>query len=286
MFGAWLEPTTKGIVYSAVLAAIGAASLRWILLERAGASLSADTLGQCHARAERVAMMAAVVAVIGLALRLWAHTTAAFGLAASWSWTNLVVIGFESAWGQGWQIQCAAAIALLVVSAWSAVARSFLAPAATVALGASMPLTGHAAREPIRIVLHACHVLGGGLWLGTLAVVGSDRSEHGRSVLPALLRGLAPLAVAGALALVGSGSVQAWAYLGELSNLWRTEYGFLLVAKCLLAGGIALVGALNWRHLHWQNADNANTRFIAIELALAVGAILVTSWLSETAHPG
>ena len=124
-----------------------------------------------------------MILVAALALRAWAHTAAAFGVAESLSYQNLYIVTIESQWGRGWQWQMAAALALAVVSltisrwpsaGWRA------AGVAAIALCYLLPLLGHAAGEPGRVLLHGSHILAAGIWIGTLAAM-ADRFTGSRS---------------------------------------------------------------------------------------------------------
>ena len=115
----WLEISAKAIVYAAALAALGAAAVRRLLLPRVKAQVAPDVLLASGDRADRVMLRAAALLVVGVLLRAWAHTVAAFGMADAWSWDNLTLIAFESRWGGGWQVQMAAAVLLVAVSLWT-----------------------------------------------------------------------------------------------------------------------------------------------------------------------
>ena len=290
----WLEISAKAIVYAAALTALGAAAVRRLLLPRVKAQVTPAVLLASRERADRVMLRAAATLVLGVLFRAWAHTVAAFGLADAWSWDNLTLIAFESRWGGGWQVQMAAAVLLFAVGVWtprrSSPERSTRRPSATtsalalVALAAlclAVPQTGHAAEHWLRVLLHAGHLLGGGAWLGALAVVVFGMPK---AVRTHLLRAFAPIA-ATSVGIVGlSGVVMTLTYIGSLSNLWTTDYGRRLLLKLAVVGAALVIGGLNWRTLH-RGVGRANRRLPTLEASLVLAIVVLTAWLTETAHP-
>ena len=291
----WLEISAKTVVYAAALTALGAGAVRRLLLPRVKAHVAPDLLLASGDRADRVMLLAAAGLILGVLLRAWAHTVSAFGMVDALSWDNLTLIAFESRWGGGWQAQMAAAVLLFAVSAWtprhSPLERSTTRASATkaalvlVALAAlclAVPQTGHAAEQWLRVILHAVHLLGGGAWLGALAIVVFTMPK---AVRPHLLRAFAPVA-ASSVALVGiSGIVMMLTYVGSpLSNLWTTDYGRRLLLKLAVVGASLVVGGLNWRALHRGNG-RAIGRLPTFEASLVLVIVVLTAWLTETAHP-
>jgi putative copper export protein len=80
-----------------------------------------------------------------------------------------------------------------------------------IALRYSMPLLGHGAVSRWHMLLHGTHVLGAGIWVGTLRALVLIRVPSGQRLT--LLRGLSPLALGGAMAVGLAGIVMAWSYL-------------------------------------------------------------------------
>ncbi len=290
----WVEISAKAVVYAAALAALGAAAVRRLLLSRVKAQVAPDVLLASCERADRVMLRAAASLVLGVTVRAWAHTVSAFGMADAWSWDNVRLISFESRWGGGWQAQMAAAVLLFVVSARVARPASLdrstnrssakdatLAIVALAVLCLAVPQTGHAAEHWVRVLLHAAHLVGGGAWLGALAVVVFGMPQ---AVRPHLLRGFAPIA-ATSVAIVGlSGVVMTLTYIGPLSNLWTTDYGRRLLLKLAVVGAALVIGGLNWRTLHRGNS-RANGKLPTLEASLVLAIVVLTAWLTETAHP-
>jgi putative copper export protein len=295
-----LEAGAKALMYTSLLIAIGAIALRWLLLPRAAKELGPDRILAIELSIARLAPGAASAALAACILRVWTHTVSAFGLADAASWDNLRLIALESRWGQSWKLQTAAALILVVASA-AIVWRREAWPLATLAVllfTATIPLLGHAAGDAFRVVLHTVHILAGGFWLGTLAVVllmripaaGPDSIEPrltARRVRMIILRRFSTLALPSAAAAAAAGIVAAYLYVGTFSNLWATAYGRVLLVKVALVGGISIVGYVNWQRLRRLRVeDEPSVTIIILEAALAAAVVLVTSILTEIAHPG
>ena len=284
----WSEIVAKAVVYWAVMVAVGAAGLRWLLLPRIHLSTSDHTWAACQAGTDRLLERSAGLILLGLVLRAWTHTITVFGFTDALSWQNVAVIAFESRWAQGWRVQMAVAMALFALALWTRAQPSsgrVLSALAAVGLCGVLPLTGHAAGHPWRIAIHAAHILAAGFWLGTLVVVVTNRVPSLRVLRPRLLRAFAPIAMTGAAVLAVSGALSSVTYLGPLSNLWLTEYGRLLSIKLVLVFAVIVFGGINWLWLHRRQADDAHPRYLLLEVILAVSVVLLTAWLSEIAHP-
>jgi len=115
--------------------------------------------------------------------------------------------------------------------------------------------SGHAnsaESRTVALLADAAHLLGGAIWLGGAAAIGlvwgpSLRRSEGarrvvaREVLPPFSR----LALVAFSVVVVAGSINAIVELGRVSDLWRTTYGAVLLAKILL---VAAIGAIAYVH--------------------------------------
>ncbi len=147
------------------------------------------------------------------------------------------------------------------------------------------------------MVLHAVHILAGGLWLGTLAVVllirlppsslvSIELPRARQQVRLLLLRHFSPIALSGCGTVVVAGVAVAWLYVGALPNLWMTAYGRVLIVKVGLVVAASICGYVNWRRLRReQMGDGSSTSIIVLEATLAVGVVIVTGFLTEIGHP-
>ncbi len=296
-----LEVASKAALYIALLPAIGVCAVRSLLLPRLGVRS-----GEVGALLKRLGTTTAALVLISLAVRLFTHATAIFGFADAFVINQIRIVALESRWGGGWRVQMLAASALLATSVLirARPGTSSLLPAlAAVVLCYSVPLVGHAAGSVSRVLLHGSHVLAAGSWLGTLTVLlflairlggrsGSDPVDDGAALRLKLLQGFSPLALSGAAVLLLTGAVSSWLYVGSLSNLRTSSYGWLLVLKIAFVAGVAVCGYVNWRRLSRQNGElvltgspGSMTPTIVLEVLLAGVVTLVTATLTEVAHP-
>lgn len=295
----WLEAGAKVLLYAPLLLAVGACALRWLLLPRVAADLGGARLQILEQSAAGCGLWAAICALVACLIRVWTHTVAAFGLADA-SLDNLRLIAFQSRWGQSWKLQVLAAAILLVAFAFTA-ARRKAWPFATLAallFTATIPLLGHAAGDFFRVALHTVHILAAGIWLGTLGVVFLVRMPSGEpdSIAPPhfaqhvrklILRQFWPVALPSAATAVAAGSIAAYIYVGEFSNLWTTAYGRILLVKVALVGGITGCGFVNWQRLRRLHSQELRLfGIVVLELILAGAVVLATGLLTETGHPG
>ena len=148
-------------------------------------------------------------------------------------------------------------------------------------------------------LVNPLHVLAGGLWFGTLAVLAV-------SVIPMATRGqLAPrgegptlaqlvarfsaLSLGAASLLIASGLVTAWRHLKTLSALWTTPYGYALIAKLCVVVVVFLLGAFNWRRvsprLGGDDGAGSLARSSRAELAAAAVVLAITALLVSLPAP-
>jgi putative copper export protein len=210
----------------------------------------------------------------------------------------------EGSWGTAWMAQSIAAFALLAISwLWRreprrlTVAMVLLLLIAAVAEGG----LGHGADElwpgVLGRIVHAVHLLGSGLWLGTLAILAlvvlpSLRGDDAVPVLAAVVRGFSLPARIGVVLVLTSGVTATWRYSGgDLLALPGALWGQLLLLKVLAVVGTMLLGGWNWRRV--TPALTAGTpqaaatlrRAVAAELLLGAVALILTAWLIGSPLP-
>jgi putative copper export protein len=295
-----LEAGAKALLYASLLVVIGASAARWLLLPRVHAELGAERVAVIEQSVARLAVVAAIAAVAVSGLRVWTHTVSAFGFDGARSWDSLELIALRSRWGEGWRPQAVAGC-VLVVASIAAVRRRAAWPVASlaaIAFTATIPLLGHASGDGVRMVLHTVHILAGGFWLGTLAVVlvirlpqssfaSIEPSLTPRRIRLLILRRFSPIALSGSVIAVVAGLLTAWLYVGALANLWMTAYGRVLVLKVGLVAAISICGYVNWHHLRrWRADSESSTSIMVLEATLAIAVVIVTGYLTEIGHPG
>lgn len=210
----------------------------------------------------------------------------------------------EGSWGTAWMAQSVAAFLLLAISwLWRreprrlTVAMVLLLLVAAAAEGG----LGHGADElwpgVLGRVVHATHLLGSGLWLGTLAVLALVvlpllRGDDALAYLAAILRAFSLPARLGALLVILSGVTATWRYsAGDLLALPGTTWGQLLLLKLLAVSGVMLLGWWNWRRgapalvAGADDSPRALRRAIALELLLGAVILGLTAWLVGSPIP-
>ncbi|MER5599951.1 copper resistance protein CopC [Streptomyces sp. NPDC002265] len=128
--------------------------------------------------------------------------------------------------------------------------------AVVVALWATWPLTGHAVDgryAPLAMAADLVHLAAMTLWLGGLALVAAvlARPAH-LGDLAAVLPRFSRLAFTAVVALVVTGTCQAWREVGSAGHLLDTGYGRLLLVKSAGVAALVVLGgvARRWVHRH------------------------------------
>lgn len=266
-----------------------------------GAAAAPLVLGASLRHAALPLLPGALLLVAGVAARLAAQVQMAFGEMGGITAESLQIVVFEIPWGWGWRWQAASAAAVLVAGALRL--PPVVALTTAVAAAAAAALTGHAMAVPelvwLMVPVHAAHVVGAGLWMGTLAallvavgrVAGTSRDagERRHAIATAVAR-FSTLALGAVAVMLLSGLAAAAYHLGAWDRLPATAYGRALILKVglfLLAG---LCGAYNWRRVvpALPSDDGATTalrRVGTVEVALGVAVLLVTSLLAALPMP-
>jgi len=251
-------------------------------------------------RLARSAFLASLLLPLAAAFALHAQASALVDDGETLGWAQYQLV-LASDWAWVWKAQVAAA--LLAVIAWVPWrGRPFvgpsLAPIAALVLAATVPLMGHPRvipmGAPLGILAGALHLLGAGLWLGTLthlAVVAWVGPAEGRVTrLSALVSAFSPLALAGAACVGITGLLTAWQTVGSFGALWSSTYGRTLLLKLGTMAAILALGAYNWRvaqpRLARGEGDDVFRRSAWIELSLGALLLLITSLLVALPAPG
>jgi putative copper export protein len=219
---------------------------------------------------------------------------------------------FATTWGTGFLWQMNAASLSLLVFLWLASgdrARGVwsLSMLVTSGLAWTPALQGHAIGTEeftvAAVIADTAHVLGAGLWLGSIAVIGwlgsratarampiSESRIRADSTLRALVPLVPPLALTGATMLIASGITSTVLHLRSLSDLWTEAWGRFVLIKSVLIFVISALGARNWRRLGRQMDDargvEALRTALVTELIVSALLLLVTALLVVTPLPG
>lgn len=153
------------------------------------------------------------------------------------------------------------------------VGRSVVPPAIAAAL--ALPFSGHAALAVPAIgaiFADAVHILGAGMWAGSILVLATLRPPGGWGGGDgrALLRRFAPVAFLAFAITAMTGLLQASAAIGDPSNLFKSPYGLVLAAKTAGVLVMVAISAFAWRR-GWRFA---RVDGVVVLIVLAATALL------------
>ena len=291
-FGKWLT-------YLGLVGLTGAVSLRQLIRP---VKIAAHISSRIEQLLQSVVSYANGLVIVAVFVRLYAQTFSVFGLDEPVTLELVRVVGFESRWGGQWQFHAAIAIltslATMMVRSQNRLGWNTLT-VFTVILWLTLPLTGHAMSFVDTALLWAVqvgHGLAAGVWMGTLfalflvgPVFCTAESQDSITWFATLVRRFSRRAICAVMALVVTGIVTSWFYLGSVDHLWSDPYGRMLSFKILLVFFTALIGAYNWRYLVPPlNNSSASRRLFSsmrAELILGVFVLVATAVLVHLAMP-
>lgn len=292
--------------FAALLGMIGAIAFRYGVLPRLDRDpLLRPVAGRAEAAVWFVALGAAALSVATLFARLWMQVAALGGGEAAWAGARLDVLLRDTGWGLAWVLQAIATLAfvtgLFIAKAPHGRGVGWMgAGAGAVLLSAVPALSGHAASvgrlNGIAILSDTLHVLGAGVWMGTLAAllaVGIPAAliatDGAAGAVAAMVRAFSPMALAGAAVVAVTGILNVVFQLGAISEVWSTGYGRALLIKLALLAGVGALGFYNWRRVLPTLGDDAGThrlrRSARAELGLGLAVLLVTAVLVALPTP-
>lgn len=293
------------IWFTGLLLAVGAVSFRWAVLARwPGEPGAGETRCGVASSGARAGLIAAVLLLAGVGGRLWAQLSE-FRDPFEPMMSELGVLLHATSWGTAWMTQAVFALAALIAFAAAARAPGRIgwsgASIVALLLSFSPAFTGHAIGTEswtgLAVGSDGLHVLGGGVWLGTLAVIAYAVRRGRRIGAPldresciGLIATFSPVALVAACAIGLTGGLAAVLHLDAVSSLWSSGYGRLILVKLALVAVVAGIGRHNWQsardRLHRADEPIRLPRSVALELAAGALVVLVTAALAHTALPG
>ncbi|SEL04368.1 putative copper resistance protein D [Roseovarius nanhaiticus] len=268
-----LAVIAKAAGYGAALLAMGG-PLFAVAFPRA----SVDVLGL----AQRVAVIAALAALVVLALRFGIRAARISGMGLSGA-LDPVMLGFvwESPLGTAALWQAGGA---LMIIAWLMRGRVGLGIAllGTLLIGLSFTFVGHSLGDPPALLagLLTAHLLAAAFWVAALPPLFRAVQDTGGA---ALLHRFGHIAAVTVSVLVAAGLVFAWLMTGSLVGLFTTAYGWTLLAKLALVAGLMALAALNKWRLVPALATGMPRAGIRLRRSILVEAIAVALILLATA---
>ena len=169
----------------------------------------------------------------------------------------------EMSFGRVWTARLVLSI-IMVGLFWNCVVSKFgsrrdlITPVLAAVLLISLAGVGHSQIEEgvegvFHVVSDAAHLLAAGAWLGGLVPLGYvlllHRRERGRAAqrsdLNEILQRFSGMGYVAVATLIGSGLLNGWFLIGNVSGLFATPYGQLLVLKLVLFAGMLALAVSN-----------------------------------------
>lgn len=247
-----------------------------------------------------VALAAAALAALTLPARLWVQSAVVSGPGEAMDPEKLRLLVAGTPWGMSWMLQVVATVAfvvgLLVVRAPHGRTIGWVGAAVGALLLAAAPaLTGHTITVErfagLAILSDFLHVLGAGLWLGTLgmllaaglpATAWAVPGPRG-PVVAAMVRAFSPVALVSAGVVVLTGVVNTLFQLDSVPTLWTSAYGRALLLKLALLAVVVGLGFHHWRRVLPRLGGDGSARALVpsagAEVALGALIVLVTAVL-------
>ena len=192
----------------------------------------------------------------------------------------------------------AALIAAIAAALVAVIARAVLHPGwAAVLLGVALIAviaqsnTGHAAGttdHDVAVDTMVFHLVGISLWVGGLVAFLGLARQHVRH-LPVIARRYSSIALWSFVAVALSGFGNAWVRISYLPDLWRTDYGRLVLLKAGLLITLGIIGYLHRKRTLPAISDDGDRRplirLAMVEIGIMAATIGVASALARTATP-
>jgi copper transport protein len=301
-----LSVAVRWIEFLGLLGMIGAVTFHYLVVRRVRSAEMEAVADRATQGAWLLALAAAALSLVALFARLWLQSVQLFGAESAFDSELLQGLLTGTVWGNGWILQAVATVAFFIglMGARSKYGRSvgWMGAAVSALLLAFVPaLSGHAAAEEkataVAIVSDWLHVLGAGVWLGTLsalmlaglpaaAFAGEGKASAG---FARMVGAFSPVALAGAGVAGATGVVNSLFHITAVSQLWSTSYGTMLLLKLALLAVVAGIGFYNWRFvlpsLHESESPARLRRTAALELATGLAVVLVTAILVALPPP-
>ena len=200
----------------------------------------------------------------------------------------------QSDYGSYWLVRAIMWLLMLITFIWIRKGQRGLIPCIVFISGALTTLlmvstTSHAGENGVWTAINLInwlHLVSISAWGGAVLL-------YAYIVLPVLIRGsltqkiasasarLSMLATIALIFVLSTGIFNSWRQIGELSNLWTSDYGEILIVKVALVSVMMLIGAINRFYLvprveQWGNHPNKKDKKIVarFQAVLRVDSVL------------
>jgi putative copper resistance protein D len=126
------------------------------------------------------------------------------------------------------------------------------------------------------------HVFGLSLWVGGIVAIAMLSATDRAIAVPRFSQ----LALWAAIAVVISGTVNAWARL-NFASAWNSTYAYIVIGKTAATILLIVIGYLHRKNLEGKEAINwiGFAKLLTTELIIMVVTVAMGSWLSNTSTP-
>ena len=126
------------------------------------------------------------------------------------------------------------------------------------------------------------HVIGLSLWVGGIVAIAMLSASDRAIAVPRFSQ----LALWAAIAVVISGTVNAWARL-NFASAWNSTYAYIVIGKTAATILLVVIGYLHRKNLEGKEAINwiGFAKLLTTELIIMVVTVAMGSWLSNTSTP-
>ncbi len=126
------------------------------------------------------------------------------------------------------------------------------------------------------------HVIALALWVGGVIALGTLSAQDRPVAVPRFSQ----MALWSAIAVVISGTINAWARL-NFADAWNSSYAFIVLGKIFATGILLGIGYLHRKTL--SNKDSINwvgfAKLLSVEAAIMVITVVMGTWLSTSSSP-
>lgn len=295
-----LYPVVRGLIYIGLLLLVGTQVVRRLVRSVTDDVTVRDTL---RLRLDPLPPLALAVLLIADLARGWLQLTSLLDPGDHITVDLIRNALLSGSWGHAWLLQTVTVAVTLVLVTWigrRVPGAVFVALIATMLWGQTG--MGHAAGEnwpwPTGRLVDLTHLVGVGIWLGTLAVllVVLLPVLSAAPLIPRLagvIRRYSVFARTGAALVVTSGVTAALVYTGaSIRALPESTWGRLLLFKLACMLGVLALGWYNWRlvtpalELCSPGCERRLRRAVIAEMALTIVMLAITAVLVASALPG
>lgn len=276
--------------YAGLTIAIGAVTMRVLVLSRCGLAISERAP---HVReAARAGGWGAALILAAAPLRALNQVRTLVDPDEAWLPVLQGVLGTSLGKALMLQAVWAAAAGMAFLAVRPGHDRGWKIASIALAILALTPgLAGHAATAAspaLALAAATTHVLGAGVWIGGLFHLWRLSGPASALTLRRALGAFHPVAMTGVALMIVSGSHHVWTTLGPLANLAGTPWGRLLSLKLVLVTAVLALGYKHWRSSERavEAGDRSGLRqSIGHEALLALVVLVVTAVLTSTGKP-